>query len=235
MKGKKYIIIDDLSADAEYLKQQLITLPFLEPLAVCSTIEDAIGILTAQPVDLLFLDVRLGSKSGLSLLESFPNLPPVIIVSAYREYAIDSYNIGKAADYILKPFTYERLLMAVNRALSIKLASNSMVESDFIFLKMGRVIRRFDFDTVEYVEGYGIYSKVCDAGQVYVVNERMMTMADLLPSQLFMRVHKSYIINISKILTYDRHHLFVGQTEIPIGSSYRPRLEGLLRLFDKID
>lgn len=235
MKSKSCLILDDSEADANYLKQQLTLLPFFDSLSVSSSIEEALGLLATQRVDLLFLDVKLNGQSGLQLLKHYSELPPVIITSAYPEYAIDSYEIGKTVDYLLKPFSYERLLISINRALSIQISSGSMAEIDFIFLKMGRKIQRFEFKSIDYVEAYGIYSKVISDGQVRTVNERLVTLTDLLPSKLFMRVHKSYVINITKITSFDRNYLWLGQLKIPIGISFRPRLEGLLRLFDRTE
>ncbi|MBD2751393.1 LytR/AlgR family response regulator transcription factor [Spirosoma validum] len=235
MKSKNYVIVDDSIADAGFLKQQLDLVPFLELFKICSSVEEVIEVLINQKIDLLFLDIKLSGQSGLDLLKFSPELPPVIIVSAYPEYAIESYEIGRAADYLLKPFTYERLLIGLNRALSIQIKPTSIAEPDFIFLKMGRKIQRFDYKSIEYVEAYGIYSKVICSAHTYTVNERLVTLTELLPDQLFMRVHKSYLINITKITSYDRNYLWLGQLKIPIGISFRPKLEGLLRLFNRLE
>lgn len=235
MKSKSYIIIDDSIADAGFLKQHLDLVPFLELYKICSSVEESIGVLANQKIDLLFLDIKLSGQSGLDLLKFSSSLPPVIIVSAYPEYAIESYEIGKAADYLLKPFTYERLLIGLNRALSIQIKPTSIAESNFIFLKMGRKIQRFDYMSIDYIEAYGIYSKVICNGHTYTVNERLVTLTELMPDQFFMRVHKSYLINITKITGYDRNYLWLGQLKIPIGISFRPKLEGLLRLFNRME
>lgn len=232
MKIRKYIIIDDSEDDAYNLTQYLNKIPFLRPAGVYPSIQEAIDVLTRESIDLVLLDIALPQQSGLSLLKSGIALPPVIITSAYPEFALESYEIGKAADYLLKPFTLDRLLTGVNRALMIQATLTSFKEIDFVFLKMGRKVQRFDFHLIDYVEAYGLYSKVFVGNQISVVNERLMALTELLPARQFIRVHKSYLINVTKITGYDRQALWIDQTKIPIGAAYRPQLEGLLRLFD---
>lgn len=235
MNIKQYLIIDDKEPDVKHLKNLLNRFTFFQLAAVASTVESAVAVLATQPIDLIFLDVRLANQSGLTLLKAGISLPPVIIISAYPEYAIDSYEIGKAADYLLKPFTEERLHIAITRALQLQSNANHILETDAIFLKMGRKIQRFNYGSIDYVEAFGIYSKVYAGEQMNLVNERLSSLTRLLPSRLFMRVHKSYLINVNKISSYDRNNLWLGKTKIPIGKSYRPQLEGLLALFDNSD
>ncbi len=233
MQTKRYLIIDDNLTDVQYLQSVLTPFTFYELAAVAATLEEALELLNTQQIDLVFLDVRLSGQSGLTLLRANVDLPPVIIVSAYAEYAIDSYEIGQAADYLLKPFTVERLQQSLTRALRLSPAQNpAMPDPNAIFLKAGRKIQRFPYDSIEYVEAYGIYSKVYDAQQTHVVNERMLALSELLPSRHFIRVHKSYIINMNKITSYERHYFWIGKAKIPIGISYRPRLKSLLGLFN---
>lgn len=233
MHTKRYLIIDDNPTDAEYLQGLLTLFTVYESVAVAATLEEALGILNTQHIDLIFLDVRLSGQSGLNLLRANVPLPPVIIVSAYAEYAIDSYEIGQATDYLLKPFSTERLQQALARALRLPTThSPALPDTTGIFLKMGRRMQRFPYDSIEYVQAYGIYSKVHDHQQAHVVNERLIVMTEMLPSQYFMRVHKSYIINMNKITSYERYCFWLGKVKIPIGVSYLPRLKSLLGLFN---
>ncbi|MVM41644.1 response regulator transcription factor [Spirosoma sp. HMF3257] len=155
----------------------------------------------------------------------------MIITSAYPDYALESYEIGKAVDYLLKPFTVERLQISLTRALQWQ-NQPTVIEKNEIFLKMGRKAQRFVFQSIDYIEAFGIYSKVYADNQMYLVNEGLTLLIDQLPARLFIRVHKSYVININKITSYDRHTIWLGQTKIPIGRSFRPGLEGLLSVFD---
>ena len=231
MEIKQYLIIDDTASDALYLKSLLSKFPFFNLVGIAPTIEAAVQFLSTQPIDLVFLDINLNGQSGLTLLKTGIALPPVIITSAYPDYALESYEIGKAADYLLKPFPLERLQIALTRAFQWHTHVN-MSEVDAIFLKMGRKAQRFAFQSIDYVEAAGIYTKVYTDKQMYLVNERLASLTDQLPSRLFIRIHKSYLINIGKITSYDRHNIWLNQIKIPIGRSFRPRLEGLLSLFD---
>ena len=232
MTSKQYLIIDDTESDALYLKSLLNKLPFFNLVGIAPTLESAVELLARQAVDLIFLDINLGSQFGLTLLKTGMALPPVIITSAYPDYALESYEIGKAADYLLKPFTLERLHIALTRALQLPNNTNTILEKDAVFLKMGRKVQRFAFQSIDYVEAFGIYSKVYADGQMYLVNERLASLTALLPARQFIRVHKSYLIHIGKITSFDRHNIWLDQTKIPIGQSFRPSLEGLLSLFD---
>ncbi|GAB3741756.1 LytR/AlgR family response regulator transcription factor [Spirosoma lituiforme] len=235
MKIRKYIIIDDTESDVMHIRKQLDKLPFLSLLGISSSLEEAIGLIAQEVIDLIILDIKLPSRSGLDLLKLGLKLPPVIIISAYSDYALESYKIGEAVDYVLKPFTFERLSIAVYRALSLKVTATSITDSSYTFLKMGRKIQRFDHEMLDFVEGYGLYSKVFTGTQAHVVNERLSTLTEILPSRLFFRVHKSYIINVSKITRYEKNILWINDYKIPIGISFRPKLDGLLYLFDNND
>lgn len=229
---KHYLIIDDNADDARQLVAMLDTLGFYQCVGIVASLEDAIRLMSVQPLDILFLDVRLDHTSGLTLLKTSANLPPVIVVSAYPEYAVDSYEVGRAVDFLLKPFTLDRLHVAISRALQRTHHPNHLIEADVAYLKMGRKVQRFDYNSMNYIEAFGIYSKVFTAEAAHVVNERISTLQTLLPSRYFMRVHKSYIINTAKITSFDRSTIWLGRIQVPIGVSYRPRIEKLLGLFD---
>lgn len=231
MDVQQYLIIDDTESDALYLKKMLDKFPALDPVGIAHTLESALKIIDSQPVDLVFLDIKLDGQLGLSLLKTGMALPPVIITSAYPDYALESYEIGKAADYLLKPYTSERLHIALDRALQGK-GQLVSARANTIFLKMGRKVQRFDIHAIDYVEAFGIYSKVYANNQMYLVNERFAAIADLLSPHLFRRIHKSYLIQVNKITGYDRNHIWLDQIKVPIGRSYRPALEEVLSLFD---
>ncbi|WP_020599453.1 LytR/AlgR family response regulator transcription factor [Spirosoma panaciterrae] len=235
MKARKYIIIDVVETDIADLKDKLQKFPLLECTRVCHTLEEAVEVLAKESIDLIFLDANLGDDDGLTLLKCGINLPSVIVTSKRPEDALECYNIGTPADFLLKPFTFERLLRAMSRTFRQQFASNSFANLDSIFLKTGRKIQRFNYQAIDYIESYGIYSKVHMSDGYQIVNERVASLAKLLPAHFFMRVHKSFIINISKITSFDRSALSIGTTKIPIGVSYRQKLEGLLNLLEVTD
>lgn len=233
MRTKQFLIIDDNKADADRLTDMLDKLFFYRSAGIASTLDEAATIIRNEAIDLIFLDVRLTNQSGLAFLKVDMPLPPVVITSAYPEYAIESYRIGKASDYLLKPFSDERLQMALSRTVKISILQANTAESTSVFLKTGRKIQRFNYESIDYIEAFGIYTKLYADDQYTLTNERLSSMKKLLPEHVFTQVHKSYIININKITTYDRNNFWIGKTKIPIGLSYRPYLENLLSLFGR--
>ncbi|GAB3741762.1 LytR/AlgR family response regulator transcription factor [Spirosoma lituiforme] len=233
MNKKKYIIVDDTQHEALYLREQISQFSFLQFVGTFSTLEAAKEILLTETIDLVMLDVNLSNESGLDLLKEDIYLPPVILTSTYPDFAVKSYEIGKASDYLLKPITSDRLFVALNRALlsRIRTRENDTTEAGFIFLRMGWKNKRFNLADIDYVEGFGLYSKIFCDGHMYVVNDRLNSLESLLPFRLFLRVHKSYIINLSKMTSFDRSNLWIHDIKIPVGISFRHKLEGLLRLF----
>lgn len=231
MDIQRYLIIDDTESDALYLKKLLDKFSTLDPAGIVPTLELALKTIDSQPIDLVFLDIKLNGQLGLSLFKTETTLPPVIITSAYPDYALESYEIGKAADYLLKPYTSDRLRVALDRVLQ---GQNQFTNTraNTIFLKMGRKVQRFDIHSIDYVEAFGIYSKIYANNQMYLVNERFASIVDLLASHLFRRIHKSYLIHANKITGYDKNYIWLNQTKVPIGRSFRPALGELLSLFD---
>jgi len=234
MTIKKCIIVEDSEASILILREYIKNIPFFEIRCICSSYVEAFTHLASEEFDLLFLDMHLPGGSGLQLLNSPLSLPPTIVTTSSAEYAVNTYETGRVTDYLLKPYTFERLLMAINRALSIKVSANSLTEEKFFFIKAGRKIQRFDFSMIDYIEAYGIYSKIISDGQVVVVNEMISALGEKLEKQpTFMRVHKSFIVNLGKITSYDHHDLWIKTIKIPIGNAYRPKLENFMKLFSK--
>ncbi len=229
------LIVDDDDVFVKTLTEQIEKLPFIKVAASCKTYGETLAALKSQSIDVILLDVNLESADGLNgfdLLRQYPTLPPVVVISNTPEHAVESYNIGKAKDFMVKPIDTRRLLLAFNRALDTDLGNGSMFDKNSVFLKMGRKFQRFDLDEIDYIEGYGIYAKVMCNNFSHVVNDSLVNLETILDAKKFMRVHKSYIINLNKLIGFEHNKLFLKNGAVPIGSSYKARLEGLLRLFD---
>lgn len=229
------LIVDDDDAFVKSLVEQIEKLTFIKVTATCKTYGEAVMALKTHTIDVVLLDVNLESADGLNgfdLLRQSPSLPPVIIISSTPDYAVESYNIGKAKDFLVKPFDTRRLLLAFNRALDKDVGNGQLVDKNSVFLKMGRKFQRFDIDEIDYIEGYGIYAKVMSNNFSHVVNDSLVNLESILDAKKFMRVHKSYIINLNKLIGFEHNKLFLKNGSVPIGSSYKNKLEGLLRLFD---
>lgn len=230
------LIVDDDIAFAEVLTEQLEKLNFIKVVGQCKTYGEVVMALKANMIDLIFLDINLESPdslNGFDLLRQYGNLPPVIIVSNNPEFAVESYHIGRAKDFLVKPIDIRRLLLAINRALDISLESGQLIDGKSIYLKMGRKFQRFSLDDINYFEGYGIYAKVItQEGVVQVINDSLTNLESMLEGKKFMRVHKSYIINLNKLTGFDHNKLYLKSGSVPIGLSYRAKLDGLFKLFE---
>lgn len=233
MKIRQCLIVEDSEPFRLLTEKYLKRFPLFRDVKTCGSYFEAIDILSTEKIDLLFLDIRLPDGSGLDLLKTYPNLPPTIITTSHAEHAVESYEIGRAVDYLVKPFEYERFVLAVNRALSINLTKHSFKDQGFIVVKMGRNLQRFNLEEIDYIEAYTIYSKIVYNGVVYVVNETISALQEQLDPNQFIRVHKSYVINIKKVSSLDSKQIWLYKVAIPMGKSYRPHFEGLLRLFEK--
>lgn len=230
------LIVDDDNAFVQDLAGQLGKLPFVKVVSSCKNYSETIMALKATAIDLIFLDINLESSDGLNgfdLLRQYSDLPPTIIVSNTPDNAIESYEIGIAKDFLVKPIDLRRLVLAINRALKTDIESGQLIDRKSIFLKMGRKFQRFSIDEIDYFEGYGIYAKVItQEGITHVINDSLTELENMLEGKKFMRVHKSYIINLNKLTGFDHNKLYLKNASVPIGSSYKGKLEWLLRLFD---
>lgn len=211
------------------LKQYLIELSIFSHLTVCSSLNEAISALFYETYDLIFLDIELNTNSGLDLLRAGQKLPPVIVTSAHSTYAVDCYDLD-IADYLQKPFSKSRLLRSIHRAIGMTVDKENIVTNQVIFLKVGRRLHKFAFSQIDFIEAYGVYCKIHYQGKIEVVNEPIMVLEERLPLHYFRRVHKSYIVNLDRITSYNHNNFFVGEAKIPVGVSYRDYLPNIYQL-----
>jgi DNA-binding LytR/AlgR family response regulator len=231
MKYRQCLIVDDCDLSVSLSQDYLTRLPFLPP-TVCGTVRDALSLLQQQNFDLILLDINLPDQTGLDLIRFYPKPLPVIITTAHAEFGVEGYDLN-IADYLIKPYTFGRFLRAVNRTLGVHLGQNSLTEDQFVFLKVGYAMQRFDYDSIDYIQAFGTYCKVFINEKVIVVNEIISHLENLLPNQKFIRTHKSYLMNFAKIKGYTYRNIFVGSEKIPIGANYRDRFESFLSLLNK--
>lgn len=234
MKTRHCLIIEDSAPIILLLKSYLNKIPFFNKITSCDTASEALGMLATQKFDLVFLDIELPDFSGLTLLKGISPalLPPTIIISSHSEYAIESYEIGKAVDFLKKPFDFDRFMLAINRALAVGLTKNSFSDKDFILLKKGRTLECFHYEKINFIEAYGIYTKIHTSKGTEVVNENISSLESKLNEQYFMRVHKSFIVNVQKITNVESKYFIVNQEKVPIGRFYKPKFDALFQLFD---
>jgi len=198
-------------------------------LKVIASVDNAIAaktILQKEPIDLLFLDINMPVLDGISLLRTLKTQPQVIFTTAYKEYAVDAFNLS-ACDYLLKPFSLDRFIIAVDKVLE-KIQSISQIqqvhqdmETDFIFLRAEGKIYKIKFGELLFAEAQGNYTRIVTEKFTITPTMTFSNLESLLPSSQFIRLHRSFIINKSKVTHIEGNRVFIHKLEIPIGSNYR--------------
>jgi DNA-binding LytR/AlgR family response regulator len=212
------IVVEDEPLAQERIKKYIAKTPYLNLLEVFSNPLKAMGFLRENKTDLLFLDIEMDELTGLELLESIEKPPIVIITSAYDNYALKGYEL-KVADYLLKPFTFNRFLQAVEHA-----CKNLVQEEqgpEYIFLKTSYKIKRIALDDILFIEGMRDYRNVQTPENKILVLQTFGEFEEMLPKHKFCRVHKSYMVAISHIDFIERKSIQVGNRRIPISDSYK--------------
>ncbi|HYV91211.1 MAG TPA: LytTR family DNA-binding domain-containing protein [Chitinophagales bacterium] len=225
-------IVDDEPIAIEGLTRQLQAIEFLTLTASFKNPIEASNFLEANKVDLLFLDVSMPQLNGISLLKSLSNKPMVIFTTAYPIHAVEAFGLD-ALDYLLKPFSFESLMRAVNKAV-VKLNAKTVEKViDYTFVRSEGKYHKLYFNDVEYIEGMKDYVKVHSAGGVIAVAMNLSDIIEKFPKDVFSRVHKSYIVNKNKIANLNSYELILGAATIPIGAAYRDNLHAEV-LFDRV-
>jgi two-component system LytT family response regulator len=223
----KCLIVDDEPLAQQVMEEFAGRVPFLEVAGKCSSATEAIEALRTKAIDLIFLDIHMPRLSGLDFISSLQNPPQFILVTAYSEYALQGFNVN-ATDYLMKPVPFERFLKAVTKAhelftLRNRSTSENVASSDrFMLVKSGYQTVKILFESITYIEGLKDYVKIFTEGKKPVLS--LLTMKGLvetLPSDKFLRIHKSYIVAIDRISTISRNRVLIGEKWIPVGENYR--------------
>lgn len=220
------IIVDDSSLAIEKIEGFISQIPVLNLLKSFNNGIEAILFLKTASVDLVFLDIQMEQFSGLQFLGSLQNRPKIIIVSAYSQYAVTGFNYS-VTDYLLKPYSFERFIQAIDKVqneLEVK------TQKDYMFVKTEYRMERIDFADILYIEGQGPYLKIITKSRNVMTLQSFQNMENLLPSDNFIRVHKSYIVGINKIESIEKNRVKIGKQLIPIGAGYRDRFYSQLRI-----
>jgi DNA-binding LytR/AlgR family response regulator len=223
------LIIDDEPLAIKLIKAHLSKLDSFEVAGECSNALKAIQFLKNEKIDLMFLDINMPEITGMDFLKSLPNPPYVIITTAYREYAIEGYDLD-VVDFLLKPISFERFLKAINRycnrtrsGVSGESNNQSAPVKRHLFIQDGKNLIKLTYNDIFYFEGYGEYVKVITSGKTYLVRESLTEFDNKLPHEAFLRIHKSYIVNLTKITGFSTVHVLLGEFDIPIGRIFREK------------
>jgi DNA-binding LytR/AlgR family response regulator len=226
------LVVEDEPLAQNVLKKYIDEHPMLELGAVCADALEAQRWLTKQQAAIVFLDINLPRLSGISFLKSLSRPPLVIFTTAYPEFAAEGFELD-AVDYLVKPFSVERFLKAVHKALEkLERRDPGTVPpaASSIFIKSDKKVYKINLDDILYLESLDDYVKVVTGSNHYLVHDTLKSLLEELPATGFMRVHKSYIIAHNKIVFIEGNYLRIGEKDIPIGASYREEVFAKLKL-----
>ena len=228
MKNKiKCILVDDEPMARTILESYLAKIASIELVKSCKNVVEAFDVINSDTIDLIFLDINMPEISGLTLAKSISNQTKVIFTTAYREYAIDGFDL-QAVDYLLKPISFERFLQAVQKFIDSNAIKDtqptkkpSEEKNDFIFVRSDRKMVKIDFEAILFVESLSDYIKIHTSNKIIVTRETITNIEEKLPNSSFLRVHRSYIINISKIDSYTNEFIEIYKKALPISRTYK--------------
>jgi DNA-binding LytR/AlgR family response regulator len=228
------LIIDDEPLARQLLESYVQQVKSLQLIQSCSTAIEAFEVLHQQEVDLMFLDIQMPGINGLNFLKSLKQPPKVIFTTAYMEHAVEAFEL-EALDYLLKPVTFERFIKAIQK---VQKREESNVPSapatdPVLFIKENKRLVRIEHNDIIYLEGFGDYVKVATPNQVHVTYSTLNKLGELLPTSHFIRIHRSYIINLNKLQFLEGNYVQIAGHSLPIGLTYKEAL--LLKLNQQED
>ena len=218
MRSKlKCVIVDDEPMAREIIETYIAKIPNLDLTASCKNAAEAILFAQENEVDLFFLDINMPEISGLSLAKIIHKKVQIIFTTAYREFAIDGFNLN-VVDYLLKPISFDRFLQAVQRVAQSEITENS---TDFMFVRSDRKMVKIDFNTILYIESLSDYVKIFTSEKTIVIRETISSLEEKLPVKKFIRIHRSFIISLQNITSYTNEFIEINQKALPISRSYK--------------
>ena len=230
----KNIAIDDEPLALKLVSEYIRKTPYLELVGAFDNPLDAIDFLSNQEAELIFVDIQMPDLTGIEFTRSLEGNHKIIFTTAYEKYALEGFKLN-ALDYLLKPFSYEEFLKAAGKAhkmAELEASSTPIIEANnqFLFLKSEYKIRRINFNDILYIEGLKDYIKVYTTGEdkpLLSLNS-IKSLESKLPEEKFMRVHRSYLVNLEKIETIERSRIIFGKTYIPISDQYKEKFQEFL-------
>lgn len=229
------LIVDDEPIARDIVKNYCGYLEDLNVVGLCGNALEAKTILQSHAVDILFLDINMPVIDGVSFAKTLKDRPQLIFTTAYKEFAADAFDLA-ACDYLLKPFSFDRFIIAIDRAVD-KLRANSSQKGfavragrtesnpeDSVFIKTDGKIYKILYEELMYAEAQGNYTRIVTKNNVLMPKMPFSSFEELVPATQFLRTHRSFIINRSKIDHIEGNRVFVHNAEVPIGSNYRDTL-----------
>ena len=223
-KNLRCVIVDDEPVAREIIESFVVKIPSLELLKSCKNASEAIVFMQNEEVDVFFLDINMPEITGLSLAKIINRKAKIIFTTAYRDYAVDGFNLN-VIDYLLKPIAFDRFLEAVQKVFDNcfepKLNMQTKIAKDFMFVRADRKMVKIDFQDIFFIESLGDYVKIFTKDSTVITRETISNLEDKLIGENFMRVHRSFIVSIPKITSYTNEFIEVNNKAIPISRSYK--------------
>jgi DNA-binding LytR/AlgR family response regulator len=230
MPDVRCIIVEDEPLAVKVLSDYISQVPFLK---LEGTFKDAIlasEYLRLNTIDLMFLDIHLPRLKGMAFLKTLIHPPQVIITTAYHQYAVEGFDLN-VTDYLLKPFDFERFLQAINKVKTAAQENQPLREptatKDYLFVNVQKKKVKISFSDILYIESQREYIRIVAKGQEYLAKMSTQGIESILPDHQFRRIHRSFIVSISKIDSYTADIVEVNGTQIPIGRGYRDTLDDI--------
>jgi DNA-binding LytR/AlgR family response regulator len=225
------IAVDDEKWALDLLADNITHVPYLELVARCKNTQEASVVLHKQKIDLVFLDVQMPGLNGLQFIQTLPEPPIIILVTAYEQYALEGFNLS-VLDYLVKPVSLERFTKACNKAqllfeMKLTKQTSGMDKDEHIFVNVEYNLVKIVFNNINYIEGLKDYIKIylTTSSKPILTRISLKSMEERLPDSKFVRTHKSFIVSISKITSVKRDFVCINEKEIPVGESFKDSLQ----------
>lgn len=225
----KCMIVDDEPLACELMRGHIEKLENFEIVADCHNAMKALSVLREKHVDLIFMDIQMPQITGIEFLKTLKHPPKVIFTTAYREYALEGFELD-VVDYLLKPITFERFLKSVNKYYQMcqdqvqvvpNATSEKVMEDSFIYVKENKKVIKVYLSEIRYIEGLSEYVQIYTEKRKIITKTSMALMEEKLPTENFLRIHKSYIVPVNKIEAFTANTIEIHGKELPIGRNFK--------------
>ncbi|HEX6334457.1 MAG TPA: LytTR family DNA-binding domain-containing protein [Flavisolibacter sp.] len=228
----KAIAVDDEPIALDIIRAHASKVPFLELKAAFTDAFQALEYLQKEPVDLIFLDIKMPDISGIEFFNSLQRKPLLIFTTAYSEHAATSFEMD-AVDYLLKPFSLARFIRGCNKAYELYNFRNAAATTDHVYIKTGYEQVKVQFDDILYLEAAGNYVTFVLKDRNILSRSTFVEATSLLPQEKFARIHRSFLVAISKIDKVERHQVTIGTRTVPVGEAYSQNLAVVMKSVNK--
>jgi DNA-binding LytR/AlgR family response regulator len=222
------LAVDDEPLALDILQRHIAAVPSLELVGVCNTAVEALEKMNKQTVDLMFMDIQMPLITGIDFIRSLKNPPKVIFTTAYRNFAVEGFELN-AVDYLMKPISFERFLKAVSKVMemnlpalesTVKTEDNNKSSDACLYLRADRKTVKVSLEDILYIESLKDYVKVVTVSRSIITKQSISSLEETLPKNNFIRIHRSFIVSLNKVESYNNEVIEIAKTELPISRMY---------------